>query len=185
MDAEVRALQTAFGLEWDQVQVGILSDTHGWIDPQVRQVLADADYIVHAGDVLEPEVLETSADLAKSGQVLAVAGNNDYRASLRSWELPRVAEIRLPGGLLVVTHGDDFGAFPEHALLRRNWPQARAIVYGHTHRLTCDQEAAPWVLNPGAAGRTRLHEGPSCLMLTAQESKWVVHSYRFASSQEH
>lgn len=163
-----------------KVRVGVLSDTHGWIDPNIQGVLADADCIVHAGDVLGIEVLQALEELAGQKQVVAVAGNNDIGAKATNGDdLPTVAEVRLPGGTLVVTHGDQFGMAPAHESLRKAWPEARVIVYGHTHRLVCDREDIPWVLNPGAAGRTRVRTGPSCLMLTIEEGGWAVESYQF------
>ncbi len=162
------------------MNVGVLSDTHGWIHPQVQAVLKGADCIVHAGDVLGMGVLDALARLARKGRVVAVAGNNDrYDGMRQKAELPTVAEMPLPGGTLVVTHGDQFGSAPKHATLRQAWPQARAIVYGHTHRLVCDQDHEPWVLNPGAAGRTRTHGGASCLMLAADAEGWTVQAHRF------
>ena len=153
------------------LKVGVLSDTHGWIDPHILDILADADCIVHAGDVLGVSVLQTLEGLTGKGTVVAVAGNNDVRGNgIETGSLPTVAEVSLPGGTLVVTH----------AKLRQAWPGARAVVYGHTHRLVCDQEDIPWALNPGAAGRTRVHEGPSCLMLTADQDGWVVEAHQFA-----
>ena len=56
---------------------------------------------------------------------------------------------------------------------------ARAVVYGHTHRLLCDQLEEPWVLNPGAAGQVRTFGGPSCLVLHAEPLAWHVESIRF------
>ena len=163
-----------------KITIGILSDTHGWIDPNIQEVLADADWIVHAGDVMGASVLRTLEDLAGQSRVVAVAGNNDVGDRAPNGDgLPAVAEIPLPGGTLVVTHGDQFGAAPAHEQLREAWPGARTIVYGHTHRLVCDQEDLPWVLNPGAAGRIRVHEGPSCLMLTVDGAGWTVQTHRF------
>lgn len=165
------------------MNVGMLSDTHGWVHPQVQAVLEGADCIVHAGDVLGMDVLNALAGLTqKRGRVVAVAGNNDRCSSEHQLAtLPTVAEVPLPGGTLVVTHGDRFGPIPRHAALRQAWPQARAIVYGHTHRLVCDRDREPWVLNPGAAGRTRTHGGASCLLLVAKAEEWTVQTHRFPS----
>ena len=163
------------------MNVGILSDTHGWVHPKVQAVLTGADCIVHAGDVLGANVLDELAKLTRRrGRVVAVAGNNDRGdGALQQAALPTVAEVPLPGGTLVVTHGDQFGPAPQHAALRQAWPQARAIVYGHTHRLVCDQDGEPWVLNPGAAGRTRTHGGASCLLLAADAEDWTVQAHKF------
>ena len=159
----------------EAMRIGILSDTHGWLDPRVRAVLRGADCIVHAGDVVGAEVLDALCALAP--KVVAVRGNNDARMP----SLPEEARLPLPGGALVVTHGDRFGGAPAHAALRAAWPDARAVVYGHTHRLVCDRERTPWVLNPGAAGRTRIGAGPSCLTLHADGAGWDVAAHEFAA----
>ena len=168
-----------------RIKVGILSDTHGCIDPNIQQILTSADWIVHAGDVMGVSVLQALEGLVGQGRVVAVAGNNDAGGQDSNGNsLPRVAEVSLPGGALVVTHGDQFGMDLTHEKLRAVWPEARTIVYGHTHRLVCDREGLPWVLNPGAAGRTRVREGPSCLMLTVDSDGWTVEIHQFRISNE-
>jgi uncharacterized protein len=99
----------------------------------------------------------------------------------RLQKLPLEATLELPGGPLVVVHGDRvLPARERHERLRRQHAQARAVVYGHTHRLLCDQREQPWVLNPGAAGRARTFGGPSCLVLHADLRTWRVEVMRFA-----
>jgi len=53
-------------------------------------------------------------------------------------------------------------------------------MYGHTHRQVVDSGIEPWVLNPGACGRTRLYDGGSgCLVLEAGEARWRVQQWLF------
>jgi predicted phosphodiesterase len=101
----------------------------------------------------------------------------DERHRLAS--LPAIADVSLPGGRLVAIHGHQTPPRARHERLRRRFPSARAIVYGHSHRLEVDQDADPWVLNPGAAGRARTFGGPSCMILTATERAWVLEIRRF------
>ena len=166
-----------------RVRVAILSDTHGVVDERIAALVRDCDYAVHAGDILGAAVL---AALQPRRAVIAVRGNNDVpfkwppaeHAVLRT--LPQDARLELPGGMLAVTHGDRIYELSDrHGRLRRLYPDARAIVYGHSHHLTLDQAVTPWILNPGAAGRTRTHGGPSCLILTASEDTWDVQVQRF------
>lgn len=169
--------------------VAIVSDTHGFLDPRIAKLVEDCHYAVHAGDVMAASVLD--AMRPRTGHVIAVAGNNDIPNKWPEFEadivqqLPHVAELELPGGILAVEHGHRHGHHaPRHDLLRRTHPHVRAIAYGHSHQLICDQEKKPWVFNPGAAGRVRTHGGPSCLILTATTASWVVESYRFAPHTE-
>lgn len=165
------------------VRVALLADTHGNLEPRIAALACSCDWIVHAGDIGSLEVL---TQLQGHGTpTLAIRGNNDMptkwppeqRSKLA--RLPEIARLALPGGELIVVHGDRYPAALRHARLRADHRQARAIVYGHSHRLLIDDTALPWLLNPGAAGRTRTYGGPSCLVLTAAEDQWQVEAHRF------
>ena len=161
------------------VQVAIVSDTHGFLDPRIAEVVASCDVAVHAGDIGGVAVLKRLRP--RQSRVLAVRGNND---TVERWarserrilkRLPLEAAVDLPGGRLVVVHGDRTGpAYRRHERLRQIYPDARAVVYGHSHHLVCDLNENPWILNPGAAGRSRTFGGPSCLLLVASKKKWQV-----------
>jgi len=171
------------------VRVAILSDTHGHVCPNVMAVVAGCDMAVHAGDIGSSRVLDSLR--AATGSVHAVRGNNDVPGLWSNEELdelktlPRIAELRLPGGSLAVEHGHLHGHLsPDLAELRAVHPDARVIVYGHTHKLLVDREEAPWVLNPGAAGRIRNCGGPSCLVLTADPDSWEIEAFKFPPASE-
>jgi hypothetical protein len=165
------------------IRVAILADTHGQLDRRIETLVRDCDIAVHGGDIGSAGVLARLQP--RSGRVYAVRGNNDIP---RKWpdgeqmlleKLPQRAEVDLPGGSLVIVHGHRTGAAGRHARLRQQHPQARAIVYGHSHRLVSDCDSLPWVLNPGAAGHARTYGGPSCLILVATETDWHVETHRF------
>ncbi|MDX1489571.1 MAG: metallophosphoesterase family protein [Acidiferrobacterales bacterium] len=166
-----------------RLQVAIVSDTHGLVAPAILELIVGCDLVVHAGDVGNAQVLR--ALRACVDEVMAVRGNNDIASKWPAGELslltrlPQELRVVLPGGELVVVHGHDAGTGPQrHRRLRRRYADARAIVYGHSHRLVCDCAENPWVLNPGAAGRTRTFGGPSCLILAAGKAAWKVKSVR-------
>lgn len=167
----------------DPVRVAILADTHGWVDPRVLAIVADCDLAVHVGDIGNAGVLNRLRP--RRGSVWAVRGNNDRPTDWPALDLdllatiPAQVELTLPGGRLIVIHGHQTKARERHAQLRRRFPRARALVYGHSHRLVVDQLAEPWVINPGAAGRDRTLGGPTCLVLIAGEGEWQVETYRF------
>ena len=171
----------------DNVTVAIVSDTHAYMHPKIVAVVRQCDIALHAGDIGNAEILD--AMQPKSGQVIAVAGNNDHG---RGWpehqhervkQLPRIASLELPGGILKIEHGHLHDMYqPDHTDLREAHPEARMVVYGHTHKKVIDDFAIPWVVNPGAAGNERNRGGPSCLVLTASESLWKLDSFRFAET---
>ena len=168
-------------------RVAILADTHGFLDPRIAERVTECDYAIHAGDVGGADVL---CSLNPTTSVVAIRGNNDTADKWAESEshflenLPEVAEVALPGGTMVVTHGDDNRSLTErHKYLRKRYPQARVVVYGHSHRLTMDCDEVPWVLNPGAAGRTRIHGGPSCLLLTCSNQEWHVEAVQLPAKR--
>lgn len=169
--------------------VALLGDTHGFLDPRIAEVARSCDTIVHVGDVGDAVILDALE--AAGHPLVVVAGNNDTPrhwglepcddgpAAQRLAALPEAARLDLPGGPLVVVHGHRTRARDRHARLRRAHPDAAAVVHGHSHRLTVDREAVPWILNPGAAGRTRTYGGPACIVLTATSAGWTVETRRF------
>ena len=170
-------------------RVGIISDTHGFLDPRIADVIAGCDIAIHAGDIMGQHVLAQLQP--RRGEVIAVRGNNDVETVWDKTEhaslahLEHTAVLDLPGGKLVVVHGHKHGGnHPDHQLMRRTFSDARTIVYGHSHKLVCDTETFPWVINPGAAGEIRNHGGPSCLVLEATEQDWSVEPIRFTEQPE-
>jgi len=170
------------------VKVCLLSDTHGHLDDRILRIAQDCNCILHAGDIGGAEVLRQLEQTRRS--VTAVFGNNDVPSKWPEQERGELASLcesailDLPGGRLVIEHGHRVNPVVQrHAKLRKRHPDARAIVYGHSHRLSIDQEKRPWVLNPGAAGRSRTFGGPSCLVLTVSTRGWKVRVHRFSTGK--
>jgi len=166
------------------ITVAIISDTHTVLDPRIAEVISQTDIAIHAGDIGDAGVL--SAMNPKTGRVIAVAGNNDHPIF---WppdqyevieSMPEIARFELPGGSVAIEHGHRHGSnSPGHQSLRKAHPDAKLVVYGHTHHQVIDDMSTPWVVNPGAAGATRTHGGPSYLLLTASEQDWKIESFQF------
>lgn len=169
-----------------RVRVALLSDTHGVLDARIQTLVSHCDLAVHSGDIGSATVLAHLQP--RLGRVLAVFGNNDVVPKWPAADqellayLPEWLELALPGGQLVAIHGHQTLARERHRALRGRFPQARAIVYGHSHQLSLDAEQLPWILNPGAAGRIRTHGGASCMVLTATPTTWQIETYRYSPS---
>lgn len=165
------------------MRIGILSDTHGVLDPRILDALEGSDAIIHAGDVGAASVLRELAGV--TDQVLAVRGNNDvaskWRGRRRALEsLPEALELDAPGGVIAIVHGHRvLPARHRHQRLRELHADARAIVYGHSHRRVLDLDCTPWVINPGAAGKARTFGGPSACVLVARPRRWTVEALVF------
>jgi putative phosphoesterase len=163
----------------------IVSDTHGQLHPGVAALARDCDMAVHAGDIGDIAVIRALRPRLR--RTIAVLGNNDTRAKWSAQQyavldtIPLCARLQLAGGTLVVEHGHRTGKVAtRHQALRERHPDARLIVYGHSHRLCCDLDAEPWVVNPGAAGRARTFGGASCLVLHIRDARWDIATHRFA-----
>lgn len=168
------------------VTVGILSDSHGLLDPRIRDVVNQCDHIIHAGDICAASVLK---QLKPKQKLHAVAGNNDFPAAWRADEkdivsaLPQTIKLELPGGLVVIEHGHRLGNHPDHNQFRGDHAEAKLVIYGHTHKRIIDQSAEPWVVNPGASGEMRTKGGPSCLILTVTDDQWDLETTLFADDE--
>ena len=138
------------------MRLGVISDTHGLLRPEVFDAFDGVDHILHAGDVGNSDIL---SDLEALAPVTAVFGNTDG-AELRRM-LPQVAMLELDGFDIVVTHGDQLGS-PTPEVLHSAFPGAQIIVYGHTHRpLLTLVDVVVTVMNPGGAGARRFKLPPS------------------------
>ena len=138
------------------MRLGVISDTHGLLRPEVFDAFVGVDHILHAGDVGNTGII---TDLLALAPVTAVYGNTD-EAELRS-TLPRVATLELDGFDIVVTHGDQLGS-PTPEKLHGKFPDAQIIVFGHTHRpLLTLVDVVVTVMNPGGAGARRFSLPPS------------------------
>jgi len=125
------------------VLVGVVSDTHGYVDPRLAPALAGVAVILHAGDVGSLAVLDALRAIAP---VHAVRGNNDDR--LGGLGLPARADVVLAGVRVHIVHR-----------LVDAQPSAGTgvVVYGHSHRTVAEDRGAVLYLNPGAAGRVGFH----------------------------
>jgi len=146
--------------------VGLISDTHGMLRPDVHTALAGVDLILHAGDVGGDEILD---ELALIAPVRAVYGNTDAPGQPR---LSDFIEMEIGGVRVHVSHGHEVGSPTPAKLLARY--SADVIVYGHTHKQLVTRAAERWVVNPGAAGARRFDLLPSIARMTIGGSEVVI-----------
>lgn len=133
------------------MRLGVISDTHGLLRPEVFEAFAGVDHILHAGDIGSLDIL---TDLEAIAPVTAVYGNTDD-FEVRA-KVPRVAEIELDGFRIVVTHGDQFGRGVPSEGFHAAYPDADILIHGHTHIPKLELvDVVVTVMNPGAAGPRR------------------------------
>tara|TARA_Y100000590_G_scaffold286981_1_gene323006 strand:- start:125075 stop:125587 length:513 start_codon:yes stop_codon:yes gene_type:complete len=140
----------------------IITDTHSHLDEQIRNLINKKSYVIHAGDIGDINIISDLKSQCKN--IFAVNGNNDNYS-----ELLDIEKIETQYGMIVVEHGDKHG-MDYHESLRKSYPDAFCIIYGHTHKHIFDMREKPYVINPGASGSTRTNGGASCVLLEIDES---------------
>ena len=139
--------------------IGLISDTHGLVRPDVHTALSGVDLILHAGDVGGDEIL---MELALIAPVRAVFGNTDPPDAS---SLTERIDDTFDGVRVHVSHGHELGA-PRVGFLLAAY-DADVIVYGHTHKSLVHRSGdGRLVVNPGAAGPQRFDLAPSVARLT-------------------
>jgi uncharacterized protein len=136
------------------VFLALIGDTHlprgdRRLTDSCLHVLRAADLIVHAGDFSESSVL---ADLRRLGPVAAVHGNVDSPELRR--ELPEVLSLELEGVVLAVIH-DAGPAKRRLERLRARFPDADAVVFGHSHMPLHEERDGFQIFNPGSPTERR------------------------------
>ena len=126
--------------------IGVLSDTHGLLRPELLPALAGVDHILHAGDVGDPTILNT---LSRIAPVTAIRGNVDTHGP--NSLLPATEAIELAGCLIYLLHSlDDLDLNPKAAGIG-------VVLYGHSHKPSIEHRSGVLYLNPGSAGPRRFN----------------------------
>lgn len=142
------------------VRIGLISDTHGLLRPDVHLAFAGVDWILHAGDVCGDEILD---ELALIAPVEAVFGNCDLPGDRR---LREALDLTIGDVTIHVQHGHELGR-PKPAQVAASYA-AQVCVFGHTHKQSIDWIDGRLIINPGAAGPRRFDLLPSVAVLTIQ-----------------
>ncbi len=144
-------------------RLGIVSDTHGLVRPEVLATLEGVDRILHAGDVGSPEVLDTLARLAP---VHAVRGNVDRGP----WaaDLPLTDVVEVEGVLLYLLHDvAELDLDPATAGFS-------AVISGHSHRPSLAERGGVTFLNPGSIGPYRFRLPVAAATATVHERTFTA-----------
>lgn len=139
------------------IKIGLISDTHGLLRPQVFEVFRDTELIIHAGDIGSPDLIKRLRVIAP---VSAVRGNMDSG----SWagDFPKTETVRIGDVLLYVIHNvQELDLDPDRAGIS-------AVIAGHSHRPTIENRSGVIFINPGSAGPRRFRLPVSVAMLHIQ-----------------
>jgi uncharacterized protein len=126
------------------LRIGIISDTHGLLRPEVAQRFAGVEHIVHAGDIGSPDII---AELRRIAPVTAIRGNVDTGAWAQDY--PETTTVRCGGRTVHVLHDlKQLGFDPSLCGID-------VVVSGHSHRARSETIDGVLYLNPGSAGPRR------------------------------
>ena len=144
--------------------VGVVSDTHGYLDPRVAPLLQGVKHILHAGDIGDAAIIGQLTDIAP---VTTVRGNNDKTGPESLY--PEEVTVELGGCLVYLTHQVRVPKGVDDPKMKRylDWG-ARVVVSGHSHIPLQKQLGPILFFNPGAAGKRRFKLFPSIGMLVLE-----------------
>lgn len=143
------------------MRIGIISDTHNILRPEVIESMKTCTYILHAGDVCNEEIL---MQLKSITDVYAVRGNND----VGQWaEKYKEIEAFTIDGLNFIMKHVSYG-MPKAA------EEADIIVVGHSHQYRCEKLGRQWLLNPGSCGRRRFNYPLTWMVLETNQGQFEI-----------
>lgn len=142
-------------------KIGVLSDTHGHLDPKIPELFAGVDIILHAGDIGLPWLI---LELEEIAPVTAVAGNTDVGLEYKDTEL-----VELEGRRFLLHHAVDVNAPSDKVKRRIIRENPDVVVFGHTHKRFCETIGQTLYFNPGYAGKPRFNLPRSVAVLTCDD----------------
>lgn len=147
------------------LRIGLISDTHNLLRPEVLAFLRGSDHILHAGDICGPEVLEELREIAP---LTAVRGNNDvggWARSLHETETVRFGEVAI---------------HMIHDVKELDLAEpVRVVVSGHSHRPGVEERDGVLFVNPGSAGPRRFSLPISAGELRIEGGRVTAHLAQF------
>jgi putative phosphoesterase len=150
-------------------KIGLLSDTHSYIDPKVYKYFKDVDEIWHAGDIGSTDVTDTLAEFKPLRVVFGNIDNHEIRAQFKETEI-----FTLEGVKVFMTH---IGGYPNRYTpgikeqLEAEKP--KLFICGHSHilKVIYDKKLQLLHLNPGAAGYHGFHKLKTLLRFELNQGK--------------
>lgn len=144
------------------MKLGLISDTHSFLDPRIGEIFAGVDHILHAGDVGPHSLL---LELETIAPVTAVLGNTDGGVDLNLTEVTQIG-----GRKFLVHHIVNPHALTDELRLRIAREQPDVVVFGHTHKRFGEVVDGVLFLNPGYAGKPKFGAERSVAILQCDDS---------------
>jgi putative phosphoesterase len=129
------------------VKIGVISDTHGFLDPRVEKIFAGVNHILHAGDIGYASII---LELQFIAPVTAVLGNTDGDIGFRLTETVELARKKFLVHHIISPH-----ELSETVAARIAKDRPDVVVFGHTHKKFSETVNGVLFFNPGYAGKPK------------------------------
>jgi putative phosphoesterase len=143
------------------VKLGVISDTHGYLDPRVESFFQGVDHILHAGDIGFASII---LELEFIAPVTAIVGNSDDGLSFKDTEC-----VELGGKKILVHHIVSPRELSDKVSSRIVRDRPDLVVFGHTHKPYSETVNGIMYFNPGYAGKPKLGAERSIALLEVDE----------------
>ena len=148
------------------MRIGVLSDTHDYLDPRVFDIFEGVERIMHAGDIVSMDII---IELSAIAPVIAVRGNMD--SADISANYPEDQRVQLAGTDIFMTHNGALLLRRPNLFEERCGPKRPDVfIYGHTHRAENRMIDGMLILNPGSA-RAMMGLSASVALLTLDRAR--------------
>lgn len=141
------------------MKLGLISDTHGFLDPKLTRIFRGVDHILHAGDIGPDHLI---AELEAIAPVTAVLGNNDNSPCFPMTQVVAVGELKF-----LVHHIVSPRTLTEELKERISREKPDVVLFGHSHKQFCERIDGVQFINPGYAGKPRFSQERSVALLEA------------------
>lgn len=144
------------------MKIGVISDTHDYLEPRIKELFADVSHILHAGDVGSAWI---TFQLEQIAPVTAVIGNTDSQLTLKENEV-----MTLAGHKFMVQHIVNPQTPDEklRRLIAKHQPSM--VVFGHTHKAFDKTLGGTRFFNPGYSGKPKFNQPRSVAVLHCDDS---------------
>ncbi|MBR7187299.1 MAG: metallophosphoesterase family protein [Clostridia bacterium] len=139
------------------MKIGVLSDTHGLLRPEVLEALSGCAAILHGGDINRQDIID---ELERIAPVYVVRGNND-----REWaqRIPLTLDFTLGGLRVAMAH--------KKKDLPEDLSPYDLAVFGHSHKYAESRLGRTLLLNPGSCGPRRFNQAITLAVLEAEAGR--------------
>ncbi len=145
------------------MKIGLISDTHGYLDPRVPEIFEGVEHILHAGDIGYASII---LELERIAPVTAVLGNNDFGMEYRETEIAEVGGVKF-----MVHHIVEPKRLTDTLKRRIIHSDPQVVLFGHTHKPFNEIIEGIHFLNPGYAGKPRFKLERSVAILHLEDGR--------------